>query len=187
MALAIFANKVFQTSSRKMYTFNEFTIGSTLQTEKQDATNSKPSTYIKGSDLDTMSLTIQLKAVLGHNIRNEYESWVKIKDDADAHSFILDGKPLGTKWIVISVQLTNTEIDGKGKIVSGNLQLQFEEYIRPGSNSVSKNTKKSTKKASGIKDNKLTKTDLELMDKLLGKRDNKNAKDAVANGKKGGG
>ncbi|WP_054749593.1 phage tail protein [Ruminiclostridium josui] len=105
MAIAAFANKTFQVSSKKIYTFDEFSTGTALQTEKQDVAGKKPSTYIKGPDLDTMSFTIPLSITFGNNVLYEYDSWKAIMAAQKAYRFILGNKPVGGKWLLTSVAL----------------------------------------------------------------------------------
>jgi Phage protein U len=133
MAIATFGNKVFQVSASKMYTFNEFQYSSSLQTEKQDVLERKPSTYNKGPDLDSMSFKIHLDAMFGVNPRAEMESWISIMNEGIAYPFILGGKPLGSsKWLLVSVGESNVNIDNAGKILGIDIDLKFDEYVSAG-------------------------------------------------------
>ncbi|WP_035172455.1 phage tail protein [Caldanaerobius polysaccharolyticus] len=188
MPIAVYANKTFQVSQSQVYTLNEFALSSGLNTEKQDATNKKPSTYIKGPDLDTISLSIPLDASLKNNIRAEYESWVALKDSQRAYPFILGGKPIGkNRWIIKSVGLSDTFIDNKGNIRKAKLQLEFEEYVRAGSanNSASAavNSKAPAKKSSRSSSGSVNLVNKIISDnKSTQKRNNTNAKSAVSKG-----
>ena len=103
MAIASYGTKIFEVTGDKIYTFDEFQHSSSLQTEKQDSTGSKPSTYNKGPDLDSMDYKVKLDVSYGVNPRNEWESWLAIKDVAVAYPFILGGRPLGNnKWLLVS-------------------------------------------------------------------------------------
>ncbi len=62
MSNCYFCRKSFEANSDKVYTFDGLSYSSSLQTEKQDALNSKPSTYIKGADLDSLSFKVKLDA-----------------------------------------------------------------------------------------------------------------------------
>ncbi|RCX20874.1 GpU protein [Anaerobacterium chartisolvens] len=183
MPIAVFANKSFQVSNRKLYTFNEFTTGGALQTEKQDVAGKKPSTYIKGSDLDTMSFNVPLDNSFGMDVREEYESWKTIKDARKAYTFILGNKPFGTnKWLLTSVALSDTTIDKKGNIIKGKLQLQFDEYVRAGSASASKSSSKKSAKGVSAGDKSILDALISGEDKAAQKRTNTNASIAAAAG-----
>jgi hypothetical protein len=153
MAIAIFSKKTFQVSSSRIYTLNDFSLKSGLNTESQDVTGKKPSTYVKGGILESMSFSIPVGTSMGINARGEYEGWKSIMEAGMAYPFILGGKPVGNnKWLLKSVSLGNTKIDSKGYILSAALDIEFEEYVRPGSvqkNSTSNNT--SSKKGPAIK------------------------------------
>lgn len=145
MAIAVFANKSFTVNADKIYTFNEFQYSSSLQTEKQDKTGSKPSTYNKGPDLDNISFKIKLDVTYGVNPRQEWEDWKTLMETAVAYPFILGGKPLGSyNWLLVGVNPSNVNINNVGKILSMELELKFDEYARAGSAETSKsNSKKS--------------------------------------------
>ncbi|MGE5631702.1 MAG: phage tail protein [Caulobacteraceae bacterium] len=134
MPIAVFSNKVFAVTGEKIYSFNGFQYSSSLETEKQDSAGKKPSTYNKGSGLDNMSFKIPLNVELGVNPRKELEDWRKIKNAGVAYPFILGSKPFGeNKWLLISVEPVDSVIDNFGNIISCELDLKFEEYVRPGS------------------------------------------------------
>jgi hypothetical protein len=188
MAIASFAGKTFQVSNKKVYTLTEFTTGSGLQTEKQDVAGKKPSTYIKGADLETMSFSIPLNISFGYNVQSEFDSWKAIMTSQKAQNFILGTKPFGAKWLLTNVSLGDTLIDKKGNLIKGTLQLQFEEYVRAGSAKASSSLKKGTAKAKGV-----TASDKSILDSLISgsdkstqKRTNSNAVIAVSGGVMGG-
>lgn len=189
MAIASFAGKTFQVSNSKVYTLTEFTTGGGLQTEKQDVAGKKPSTYIKGPDLETMSFSIPLNISFGYSVQSEYDSWKAIMTSQKAQNFILGGKPFGGKWLLTSVSLADTQIDKKGTLIKGTLQLQFEEYVRAGSSTkASSASKKSTAKAKGVSasDKSILDSLVSGSDKSSQKRTNTNAATAVSSGAKGG-
>ena len=143
--IATFAGKVFQVDSKKIYTFSDFSYTSTLKTEKQDIDVSKPSTYIKGADLDNFSINIKLNSSLGVNPRSEWNDWINILNRKIAYPFILGGVPLNnTKWLLTSVSPSNIVFDNNGKILSLDLSLKFEEYVRAGSKKESSTSTSST-------------------------------------------
>lgn len=149
MPIAVYKNKVFEVNSNKVNTFDDLQLKFGLQTEKQDADNSKPKTYIKGSDLGSISLRIKLDSSLGVSPRREMEDWESIMDAKEPYQFILGGKPIGKyKWLLIGVEPSNLVIDNLGSIASMELALQFDEYVSAGSAKESGSKKK--KSAPGI-------------------------------------
>ncbi|WP_024831598.1 phage tail protein [Ruminiclostridium josui] len=190
MAIAAFANKTFQVSSKKIYTFDEFSTGTALQTEKQDVAGKKPSTYIKGPDLDTMSFTIPLSITFGNNVLYEYDSWKAIMAAQKAYRFILGNKPVGGKWLLTSVALSDTIIDKKGTMTKAKLQLQFEEYVRAGAASASKSSTSTKSKSKKSTSKGVSQSDKNILNSLISgekasqKRNNTNASAAVSKGAK---
>lgn len=148
MAIAVFKNKTFQVSSKKVYTFDGLTWGGDIQAEAQDKLNSKPSTYIKGIGLNNMSFEISLKSSLGINVRSEIEQWEAIKNSLQAAIFILGTKPLGpNKWLLKSTNTSDILINNKGELIQATIKLDFEEFIRPGSAEASEASKSSKSKS----------------------------------------
>ncbi len=133
MPIATFQNKVFQVSGNRKYPLDGLGWSSALNTESQEKLKSKPSTYIKGEDLSPLNFTIPLRADLGIDVRKEIESWESILSNQSPDFFILGTKPIGkNKWLLKSVGVSETEIDGKGFIRKATLKLDFEEYVRAG-------------------------------------------------------
>jgi len=155
MPIAVFKNKSFQVSSKRVNTFNELSWGGEIQAEEQEKLNSKPSTYIKGVGLDSMSFLNRLSWNLGMNVRKEIEEWEAIKLSTQPYIFMLGNKPLGAnKWLLKSTNVSDTVIDDKGNLLKATLKLDFAEFVRPGStgtNSSSKSSSKTSKKASSKK------------------------------------
>lgn len=133
MPIATFQKKIFQVSGDYKYPLNGLGWSSALNTESQEKLKSKPSTYIKGEDLSPLSLTIPLRTALGMDVRKEIESWEAILSKQSPDYFILGTKPIGrNKWLLKSVGVSETEIDGKGFLRKATLKLDFEEFVRAG-------------------------------------------------------
>lgn len=149
MAIASFASKIFNVSGTNIYTFQDLQYSSSIQTEKQDAAGTKPSTYDKGPDLDNMSFTIKLDITFGVNPRSEWEDWKNILNSGITYPFILGGRPLSRyNFKLISVTPSNFNIDNKGNILALDLELKFDEYVREGSASSSSSSSSKTKSKS---------------------------------------
>ena len=133
MAIASFGKKVFQVSANKLYTLVGLEWSGSLDTESQDKLKDKPSTYIKGIGLNTMSFEVQLRSDFKVDVRAEIESWEAIRDKQAPDLFILGARPVGkNKWLLKSVNVSGLEIDNNGRILKAALKLEFEEYVRAG-------------------------------------------------------
>ncbi|WP_068783207.1 phage tail protein [Paenibacillus phocaensis] len=174
MPIATFKNKIFAVSASKIYTLTGMEWSGALDTEAQEKLKSKPSTYIKGQTLGTMSFEIPLIAGKYIDVRAQIEDWEKIRDKATPDYFILGKKPLGKyKWLLKSVAVSDTQIDGKGNILRAKLKLEFEEYVRAGSAQASKKNKKA--KTSDKTPVHLDIVPTSYIDKTEAKRSNVNA------------
>lgn len=133
MPIATFLNKVFQVSATRKNTLNGLTWSGELDTEAQEKLGSKPSTYIKGESLSSLSFDVPLRADFGIKVRAEIESWEAIKSKSKPGIFILGTKPVGkNQWLLKSVGVSDMDIDGRGNISKATLKLEFEEYVRAG-------------------------------------------------------
>lgn len=159
-----FANKVFKVSANHLYTFDEFTMSGELKVDEQEVDNSKPSSYIKGPGLDKVSLNILLIKQKNVNVRNEIQDWFKIRDAKTPHHLIIGNKNLSTyKFLLTSVNTSDTKIGPGGEFLKSTLQLQFSEYVRAGkkennSTSTSVSSSTSTSKSSSKSKAGTTKT-----------------------------
>lgn len=153
MPIASFQHKIFSVSSIKQYPLSGLNWSGSLETESQDKLKGKPSTYIKGESLSSMSFDIPLRVDFKVNPRKEIEDWEAIKSSAKPALFILGTKPVGkNKWLLKSVSVSDQEIDGKGNIIKALIKLEFEEYVRAGKATDSSPTKSHTtaKGVSGV-------------------------------------
>lgn len=172
MAIASFQKKVFQVSATSKYPLDGLGWSSALNTEAQEKLNAKPSTYIKGGTLSPLSFTVPLLTDLGINVRKEIESWEAIMNAQTADYFILGSKPIGkNKWLLKTVSVSDTVIDGKGYLRKANLKLDFEEYVRAGKAEEKKDSKTALTTGNNI-------TPTSYIDKTADKRINPNASEA---------
>jgi len=183
MAIASYQKKVFTVSTSSRYTFDSLEWSGTLETEAQDKIKQKPSTYIKGEGLGSMSFDIPLRIGAKLDVRTEIEAWEAIKAKGAANYFILGTKPLGkTKWLLKSVGVSDTEIDAKGRLLKASLKLSFDEYVRAGQastkgSSVSSPVAPAAVPAAG--GTKINMEPLNYIDKVAETRKNPNAREAA--------
>lgn len=163
-----FANKVFKVSSNTLYTFDEFSRNGDLKIDEQEVDGSKPSTYIKGSGLDKVTLNVLLIKQKSLNVRNEIDEWFKIMNSKVPYHLIIGNKNLSTyKFLLTNVGTSDTKIGPGGEFLKSTLQLQFSEYVRAGKKednststgaSTSTSTSNSTSKSSSKSKAGTTKT-----------------------------
>lgn len=187
MPIASFQGKTFSVSSSKVYTIDGLEWSGSLNLESQEKIKSKPSTYIKGQGLDTMSFDVPLRADLKVDVRKEIEAWEAIREKASPAFFVLGTKPLGrNKWLLKSVATTETQIDHKGRLIGARMKLSFEEYVRAGSEQKAASTATAKKAKAKAKQSSTAKVNLNIVptsyiDKVEVKRVNPNAATARRN------
>lgn len=175
MPIASFSGKVFEVSSNKIYNFDGYTRAYSLDTEQQEQEGAKPSTYIKGESLETLSFNISFDARF-IDIESEVKSWFEICKSKKPDFFILGGKPVSSnKFLLKSVSESDSIIDNKGKKLKQKLDIKLEEFVRYG---YKKQTESSdTSKSGGV--------DYEQVIDLAKKRNNPKSAEAIAAGMKG--
>lgn len=132
MPIASFGSKVFVVSHSKLNTFDNFSHSRAINTETIEVEGKKSSTYIKGSELETISFDIKLFAGL-NDIPKEIAEWDGILKGQKAQVFILGSKPVGdNKWLLKSIDQTESIIDSKGNYMQTKLAFKLEEWVRPG-------------------------------------------------------
>ena len=70
MVIGSFADKIFETSSNKIYTIDNISKSCGLSVEEQEVEGSKPKIYVKNAELKTLSFSIKMYAGLGVNIND---------------------------------------------------------------------------------------------------------------------
>lgn len=104
-----------------------------IAAEAQEKENDKPSTYIKGFNLETLSFSITVFKQKNIDPLSEFNSWKKILYSKKPHQFILGGKKLGSNnFLMKDVSMEETKIVGNGEIVKMVIAIELEEYVRAG-------------------------------------------------------
>jgi hypothetical protein len=148
MALGGFGGKLFEVSSNKIYTFDDYNKSFTLNVESQEVDGDKPSSYIKGKGLQDASITIKLRQSSSVDVQTEVEDWGKMCEEGTPYMLFLGDNPVSVnKFLVKKVDVSDTNYFG-GTLIKATLKLEFEEYVRAG---VKKEDKSQASKSSKAK------------------------------------
>lgn len=132
MSLGGFSGKLFEVSSNKIYTFDDYTKSFSLNVESQEVDGDKPSTYIKGKGLQNPSISIKLRQSSSIDVVTEVEDWGRICESGAPNMLFLGDNPVSTnKFLLKNVGLSDTTYFGS-KLIKATLKLDFEEYVRAG-------------------------------------------------------
>lgn len=129
-----YAGKTFKVSNKGIYTLKGgIKMKASIAAEAQEKENDKPSTYIKGFNLETLSFSITVFKQKNIDPLSEFNSWKKILYSKKPHPFILGGKKLGSNnFLMKDVSMEETKIVGNGEIVKMVIAIELEEYVRAG-------------------------------------------------------
>lgn len=90
----------------------------------------KPLTDYTGPGLKTASFTISAKESLGVPARAVVDRWADLADGAAVGVIVIGNRALGhNKWLLKSAEETWTNLGPSGKLLSGDVNLSFEEYV----------------------------------------------------------
>ncbi|NFE73381.1 hypothetical protein FDC27_05150 [Clostridium botulinum] len=152
MSLGEFAGKKFEVSSKKIYTFDDYSNSFGINIEEQDVENDKPSNYIKGFDLEKPSFTISLRQSASVDVENELKEWKDICYAMTPYMLFIGNNPVSAnKYLLEKGDISDTTIIGSGKMIKCQLKLTFREHVRYGAKKeegTSSDTKKSSSSSS---------------------------------------
>lgn len=149
--LGKFKNKIFKVSNDKIYTFNNFTNSAKLNYEEKEVEGSKSKIYIKGSNLQDLTISIDLNAELGVNVGDEINDWKSYAESGARDSLYIASKKYGSTWIVTNVSVSDLYSNNK-TIVSATLKVEFREFAgqnKSKSKTVSSDKSSASKKLKG--------------------------------------
>lgn len=142
---------VFEITTKKILTYDEFTRELTPRWEAHDLLNNKPLPEFKGPGSDELSFRIKLRADLGVNPEKEINKLRTFANQGKTSLFIRGNKPVSTNpFIIKSIKETHSKIDNKGNVLSIEAEISIAEYPKI-QVTTKKKTVKSTKSASSSK------------------------------------
>ncbi|QNU67268.1 phage tail protein [Ruminiclostridium herbifermentans] len=161
MSLATFGTKAFTVSNKKIYTLDELAFSQSLNTETQEVEGGKPSTYIKGVNLITLSFSINLDARFV-DVKAEIDWWNKKMLSQVPEIFTIGGKVISkNRFLLKSVSTSDTIIGKNGRFLKAKLDLQFEEFASKGYK------KDATSKKKGKKDKGMSAADIKALEEAM--------------------
>lgn len=120
----------FETSDKRILTFDDFKRDSSVRSEKHAPIGRKPVKEFIGPELDTITFTVQFSAANGVNPRVDMEKWLRMCRAGEAHVLVIGKRGLGLdKWTVESVSQSWDVIFNKGELYSSKVDITLEEYI----------------------------------------------------------
>lgn len=112
---------------------SNFSMQSTLATEPQDQTGSKPSTIVDGPDLQSVQFDLKLSRALAVDPDAVVKDLQSLLNAQRPKKLVIGGEALGSyRWLLKSVSVTDAIRSGAGDIIFCSVSLSFEEFVRYG-------------------------------------------------------
>lgn len=128
--IGAFGNIIFETSDKKILTFDSFTQNISGRWATHERIGLKPRQEFIGPSLRTISFNITLNAIHGVKPRIMLENLEKIVEEGTVNTLVIGTKAVGeNKWILKEISETWDVIFDKGELVKASLSLSLEEYL----------------------------------------------------------
>lgn len=126
--IGTFGKLVFETSAKKIHTFDEFERRSSAAFAEHKVINGKPRLERTGDNLDEITFTIRLDLHLGVDPAEQIKKTRDMKSAGKPGTLIIGGVPLGD-FVIISLSEKWPEIDNRGRLILAYLDLSLKEYV----------------------------------------------------------
>ena len=129
MILAKFGAETFYVSSQKgFYTISDISFEYGKELETQGTTGQKPISYITALSLIKTGFKIRLDCRFV-DIEAKRKAWRDMAEKNNLYTFSIGGKYVSNnKFVVQSVKESNFRINGKGTVLSLDLDVSIQEY-----------------------------------------------------------
>lgn len=130
MPIGSLGNIVFQVSSNKVVTFDNFKRTTKARTASHDIIGQKPIIEYLGPDGEEITFTMLFRMDCGVTPSEEVAKVREMCQKGTAAYFVLCNEMIGdNKWIVTDVGETANFIDNMGRIISSQIEVTIKEYI----------------------------------------------------------
>jgi len=123
-----FAGVFFETSSNKVLTPYGMERSEDAHWEEHTVIGHKPLDEFIGPNLGTFKMNIQLFSQFGVEPKAEMDKWLDMVRRGVVGTLIIGGVFGVEKWRLVNCNQVWSHVDQKGKIIAGELQLEFKEY-----------------------------------------------------------
>ena len=128
--VGVFGDIIFETSDKKILTFNGFTQGVSGRWATHERIGLKPKQEFLGASLRTISFNMTLNASNGVKPREMLEKLESLVENGIANTLIVGTKPIGeNQWIIKEISETWDVVMNKGELAKASLSLSLEEYV----------------------------------------------------------
>jgi|GEM_PF-1039314 len=124
--MAVWCGKTFEVSSKKILTLEKLATSYKLKAETNDDSEGKPSTNVRGLELEQISFETLFDTAVGVDVSAEIESWKSLVGQSG--SLIIGSIRFGAeKFKLIDMSVSNIIIDEKGRFKQAKISFKFQE------------------------------------------------------------
>lgn len=128
--IGTFGEIPFEVSANRLRTFDEFVRRAQGRWENHDIEGAKPRSEFLGPGLDTITFTMRFDASHGVNPKTEMDRFLALAQNGKPQRLLIGGRALGVnKWKVTTVGQTWQNVDNKGNVIVGTVDVTLEEYV----------------------------------------------------------
>lgn len=121
---------VFQTSDKKVLTFNNFTQKISGRWNTHDIIGKKPRSEFGGADLRKITFKVILDAMHGVRPRKIMEAMEKMVEQGKIETLVIGGKKVGkNRWKMTDISEAWDVIYNSGEVARATVNITLEEYV----------------------------------------------------------
>lgn len=124
-----FGDLVFEVSSERVFTFDDYQRDSKARYAKHDLVNEVPALEFLGRDLEEVSFTMKFSRRLGVNPRRCAEELRRMCHEGEAKFLVINCKLIGeNRWVIESFSEMGKAFDGWGRLLFSEVKVKLKEY-----------------------------------------------------------
>lgn len=121
---------VFEVSSFRVRTFDDFKRASSSRWATHEVINKKQVLEFLGPSIESVSFTMLLNTSFGINPGNELKRLREMRDGGKNYPLILADAAVGdNNWVLKNLEENVKKFDGFGNIISVSVSVTLEEYV----------------------------------------------------------
>lgn len=136
---ASWGNKGFLVSPNKIVPLLNLTTGFSRKSDTNNDTSGQPTTNTRGLELQTIKLETRYVASLGVDPRGQIDEWKA--QFGKRYPLYINGRKFGPDLLELdSVDVSNIQMDNRGRFLSVDISITLVEYVPPTTTVTQKNS-----------------------------------------------
>ena len=125
-----FGEVVFEVSSEKVRTFDNFSRSGSGRWVNHDIISLKPMPEFIGPGQEEISFLVRLDTALGVDPRSELQKLRNMRDAGEVSVLIIGGEPITNNlWALESISEKHKTFSGSGYLIKADAELVLKEYL----------------------------------------------------------